>query len=353
MRVVLAFDLEPVPRLPVQSDGSHWDGFRASVVLVRRLREGLSRTQSVVPSFTWLVRMDPQIERVYGHFGWIAERFAADLDELERDGDEIGLHTHLYRWDDGKSGNSRNPGNSGNSGKSGKSGWVTEYRSVEWMQHCVEGATRAYQATRSKAPRSHSFGDRYSSEQGIATLDALGFDVDMTVEPGFVSLPSIYFGETLLGPLPDTSRAPRGLWRPSHEDYLRDDPGTGRRLRLLPVTSYRFPRWMEPGRRVEHLVRRLRGEHPGQDEKLQGYARLSPSQRGYVFRDGARRAVADGGLRILHVVLRVNQLLSAAASERVVANLKWLAGGGLGEAAEFVSASRLLDAVDGAGRDAG
>jgi hypothetical protein len=277
-----------------------------------------------VPAFTWLLRMDQQIRRVYGDCGWIAERFASELDELERQGDDIGLHTHLFRWDEAEA------------------EWVTDYQSVEWMRLCVEEAARAFRATRSRPPRLHSFGDRYFSAEAVDVLEDHGFAVDMSVEPGFFAIDRIQPGETLLGRMPDFSRAPRSLWRPSRDNYLSDDPHGDRSLRLLPVTTYRFPLWLEPGRGVEHLTRRLRGRPPGEDERRQHYARLGCSQRGYVFRQGARSVIAADRPSALHLVLRANQMMDPAACERIVANFEWLGCGGLGTDVEFVSTGGLL-----------
>ncbi|HYB99484.1 MAG TPA: hypothetical protein VEC57_10185 [Candidatus Limnocylindrales bacterium] len=327
VRVALAIDVEPVPRLPTSGKDSDWNGLRASIRLVRLLRERLSRTQATVPAFTWLVRMDQQIRRVYGHCGWIAERFAAELDDLERHGDDVGLHTHLFRWDERAS------------------AWVTDYECLDWMRLCVEEAVHAFRASRGRAPRFHSFGDRYLSEEAVAVLEELGLAADMSVEPGFFAIDTMRPGETLLGRMPDFTHAPRSVWRPSHDNYLQHD-AHGRRLRLLPVTTYRFPWWLEPGRQIEHLLRRARGTPPGGDERLQRYARLGCSQRRYVFRQGARSAMADG-ISMMHLVLRADQAIDAAAFDRIVTNLEWLAAGGLGTCAEFVSTAGLLAAVDG------
>lgn len=331
LRVALAIDVEPVPRLPIEASESDWDGLRASVRLVRRLREALARSQSTIPAFTWLVRMDQQIRRVYGDCGWIAERFAAELDALEGEGDDIGLHTHLFRWNEREA------------------AWVTDYRSVDWMRLCVEEAAAAFRATRARAPLFHSFGDRYFSAEAVTVLDELGFAADMSLEPGFFPVDRIRAAEILLGRLPDSTRAPRELWRPSRGDYLQDDPHTGRGLRLLPVTTYRFPLWLEPGRRIEHLLRRARGNRPGEDERRQRYARLGCAQRGYVFRQGARSALAAGRLSTMHLVLRADQALDPAACDRIAANFEWMARGGLGTDVEFVSTAGLLAIADGRG----
>jgi hypothetical protein len=329
VRIALAIDVEPDPRLLAGPQDSDWDGFRASLRLLGRLRDDLARTQRTPVSFTWLLRMDPQIRRVYGDGGWIASRFAAELDALEREGDDVGLHTHLYRWDEREA------------------QWLTDYHSTDWMQLCVEEAVRAYHATRSRAAKFHSFGDRYFSEAAVGVLEKAGLAVDMTVEPGLVSVDRIFPSETLLGSLPDMSRAPRSMWRPAHDDYLRDDPHAGRNILLLPLTTYRFPTWMEPGRWVSHAVRRMHGNEPGLDEWLQHYARIGCTQRGYVFRHSVRAAMAADRLDSMHFVLRANQTADPAARERIVSNLAWLARGGLGTDVEFVSTTALLATAHG------
>lgn len=325
LRVAIAIDVEPRPRLPTRADDSDWDGFRASLELVARLRRELARLQRKPPAFTWLLRMDPQVRRVYGETGWIASRFAKELDALEREGDDVGLHTHLFRWD------------------ARSDGWIIDYESSDWMRGCVEGAVAAYRSTRGARPRFHSFGDRYFSMAAVRALEDAGIDVDMSVEPGLAPVGGIFPGETLVGALPDTRRAPRRPWRPAPDDWLRADPGAASRLLLLPVTTYRFPAWMEPGRRAEHLVRGLRGRPPGLDERVQRYVRVGCTQRGYVFRHGVRSALAADGPSSMHLVLRADQALDRAARERILANLGWLLRGGAGPAAELVSTSALVE----------
>jgi hypothetical protein len=324
MRIALAIDLEPASRLPIEPRDSDWDAFRAALRLVRRLRDELAPAQSTAPAFTWLVRMDPQIRRVYGDSGWIATTFAAELDALEREGDDIGLHTHLFRWDDRRG------------------SWISDFESTDWMRQCLEEAVGAYRATRSRSARFHSFGDRYFSAAAVAALEDAGIDVDMSIEPGLVSVDCIFPHETLLGTLPDTTRAPRRMWKPAQDDYLRSDPRLDAKLLLVPVTTYRFPRWMEPGRRASHVVRRLGRQPVGFDEWAQRHVRVGCSQRGYVFRHAVRTAIAADRLDSMHFVLRADQAMDPSACERIVSNLRWLAGGGIATPVEFVSTAGLL-----------
>ena len=47
----------------------------------------------------WCLRMDPQITEIYGEPDWIVRQHRAAFDEFGALGDDVGLHTHPYRWD--------------------------------------------------------------------------------------------------------------------------------------------------------------------------------------------------------------------------------------------------------------
>ncbi|MBI5504949.1 MAG: hypothetical protein HY899_09100 [Deltaproteobacteria bacterium] len=323
--VALIIDVEPDPRLFDRPEVSHWQGFHRMLELVARLRQQLRDLQQQPPSFAWLLRMDPQMRIVYGDGGWIAENFAKELAGLREAGDELGLHTHLYRQlADGHT-------------------WITDTADPAWRRQCVLEATDTWRRIFGEPCLVHSFGDRSLYEDSLDVLEEAGIRVDLTPEPGLVSKSVYRPDEKLVGKLPDYSRAPRELWRPARGDFLRHDPLAGRDLWLLPVATYRFPRYFEPGRRIDQVLRRARGDLPSRDDISQRYVRICLAQRGYVVRRGCALLMRQHAPNTLHFVLRCSQANSRATCERVADNVRWLAGGGLGRDIEFVSPLRLMD----------
>lgn len=328
--VALVLDVEPDPRLVYEPDPRHWDGLRAMLAFASRLRVALSPGQPSVPTFTWMLRMDPQMRRVYGSNAWVPGRFRAELEAVAAAGDDLGLHTHLYRWEEHRG------------------DWTTDMRDPEWPVACVREATAAYRDAFGRCCEVHSFGDRWLTEEGLDALEEEGVRLELTPESGMVAKPRFRSDESMVGHTPDFSGAPRRLWRPAVSDFLRDDPASPRRIRILPVATYRFPLYFEPGRRIDLALRRSRGDVPSEDDLTQRHVRLCVGQRAYVVRRGLSILMREHAPTTLHFVLRTSQANDAKLLARVEANLTWLARGGLGRPVEFLSGTRLLDAVDAA-----
>ena len=64
------------------------------MTVVRKWREDLEQATGRAVHFIWLLRMDFQIEKVYGSSRWCVDRYGGFLEEMRRQGDEVGLHVH-------------------------------------------------------------------------------------------------------------------------------------------------------------------------------------------------------------------------------------------------------------------
>ena len=95
--VVVAIDVEPDRRV-VTRRPEPLLGFEKLLTLVSGLRDQLASVVDAPISFTWLLRMDPQIVEAYGSSTALVEMYGRELAELESAGDEIGLHIHCWRW---------------------------------------------------------------------------------------------------------------------------------------------------------------------------------------------------------------------------------------------------------------
>jgi hypothetical protein len=75
------------------------EGFERFVERLPALRDELSEATWQPAAFTWFLRIDPQVAEGWGSATWGAEKYADVLSDLTASGDELALHTHLWRWD--------------------------------------------------------------------------------------------------------------------------------------------------------------------------------------------------------------------------------------------------------------
>lgn len=320
--VALAIDMEPDPRLVYDHDSDHWRGIERTLSVADGLRERLESLTGSPVNFTWMLRMDPQIAHAYGTSTFIGHRFERQWKELAQRGDDVGLHTHLYRL-------------APDSGT-----WVTEYGDPQWEEHCLAEAMAAYREVFGRECEIHSFGDRWLSETAVAALERYGIRADLTAEPGMTQQSQYLLSETLNGHLPDFSTTPHQPWHPAVDDWCRDDAENGRNVLLVPVSTYRMPAYLLPTRHASLLMRRLSGDTPTADDYVQKWVRVCPGQRNYVFRLACRQLRKAAVSPVRHFVLRSNQFLDS--EQRISSNLEWLATNGFDRAASFLSMSGFL-----------
>src|SRR5436190_22688751 len=85
--IVVLVDAEPDGRSLDRSDEGAWKGFERLVELLPALRERLAVATGAPAALTWGLRMDPQIARVWGSAGWLADGYADARAALQREGD--------------------------------------------------------------------------------------------------------------------------------------------------------------------------------------------------------------------------------------------------------------------------
>src|SRR5437868_5280222 len=103
-----------------------WDGFERLAEFLNGCRVDLERFTGAAVNFSWFMRMDPQIERTHGSAAWVARRYPEAILKLEGAGDEIGLHTHAWRWDESAA------------------RWVIDHGDQSWIDHCLRVSFEAY-----------------------------------------------------------------------------------------------------------------------------------------------------------------------------------------------------------------
>ncbi len=138
--VVLCIDVEPDPLVFDPADPPPWLGFERLVQRLPALRRRLSEITGAPAAFTWFLRMDPQVAETWGSPAWVAEKYGGPLAELTGAGDELGLHTHVWRWE------------------TKTREWVADFEDPAWGEHCVEMGLDAFETSFGRGCAAHRGG---------------------------------------------------------------------------------------------------------------------------------------------------------------------------------------------------
>jgi hypothetical protein len=274
---VLRIDVEPDEHQPPVGERP-WEGFVAMFDMVEALRRQLSNATGHPVRPTWMIRLDPDIERAFGRTDFPVRRHQDLFNRIGKETDTLGIHVHALRWNT-------------------KKGVVfSDHADEAWCTECLRVAASTFQSCFGAPPRVVSFGGGFMRDSLLDAAVDLGIRADVTVEPGLAAKhqdPS--FGAYSTAPSGDFVRCPRLPYYPSRMAF--DAPATSaedaRPLLMVPLTA------CDPRPLLKRWCRRLvRRQRPG-------YAPLNPwkvwpsPQR---FWDLARRAADE--LRYLAFALR-------------------------------------------------
>jgi hypothetical protein len=218
--IVVCIDVEPEDR-EIELLPKDWEGFERLTEFLNGSRPQLERFTGAPAYFSWFLRMDPQIDHVYGSAAWVARRYREVILRLERAGDEIGLHTHAWRWDQ-------------NAAR-----WIIDHGNPSWVNHCLQVSFEAYRNAFGRSCPCFRFGDRWMQNETMGALEALGVKYDLTIEPGMKQNPGLVSEELHTGFIPDYSRVPRRPYKPSRRDFRKESRTDSRELWLLPLSTAR------------------------------------------------------------------------------------------------------------------
>lgn len=218
---ILNIDVEPVRRL-VRGVPQDWDGFPEMVAFLQARRDRLSAVSGAQVKFNWNLRMDPQIEHVYGDAGWVFDRYANEIKTVRASGDCIGLHVHTWR-----------PGRRWFRGI-----WIADYEDEDWIKHCLRLGLETYKAHLGDGPAVMSFGDGFMHGVALPLMQEYGVRTDISMNPGVLAKSSVGKGETSKGMTPDYTKTPHLPFQPSTEDF-RVPGATNYSVWEIPVTTGR------------------------------------------------------------------------------------------------------------------
>jgi hypothetical protein len=218
LRVVVCWDAEPDLRILEPGAAGPWAAFEELLPRIEALRARLAKFTLAPASFSWFLRMDPQIEEMWGSAGWVAEHYATALADLEAHGDELGLHTHTWHWD------------------AKPSTWVRDH-DPEWEEHCLDLGLKAFETAFGRPCPAHRGGDRVLTGGMLRGLEAGRVPVDLTVEPNTPPQGPLDPGEIVTGLSPDYRGVPLTPYRSNPSAFPAADPASHSDPLLIPLSS--------------------------------------------------------------------------------------------------------------------
>jgi hypothetical protein len=230
--VLVVTDCEPDPRLVRRDAPPGWIGFERFFDYLAAQRAAIGARTSAPVRYSWFWRMDLQVEVAYGAADWPLKTYARQVSEAERFGDETGLHTHAWRWDEDRR------------------EWVADHGDQDVVERCVRHSFAAFERALGRPCRVFRFGDGWINEPTLQLLEALGVHIDLTIEPGQPGVPSLVATERSTGAIPDRRRAPNEPYHPSRIDFLQRDRHGTTKLWCFPVTTGQYRQWPRTGERL-------------------------------------------------------------------------------------------------------
>ena len=324
--VILCIDVEPDERLIDYGTPKDWEGFTETSEFFSALRPRMAAATGAPANLSWFFRMDPQIERVYGSPGWVVKRYGELIGRLERDGDELGLHTHAWRWDEDLR------------------SWVADHGNQEWVNHCLRQSFAAYRSAFGRDCASFRFGDHWMSNETMDLLESLGARFDLTVEPGRIPRSIQCLTDTYTGSLPDYVSAPRRPYRPSRLDFRMAGPQHERDLWAIPLSTGKEPgRFTGLKRAAKALGIDLR--------KRNDTVPLNLALGAPLFRAMMDALLADKGETYLALIVRTDACLPARFRANVAENLNFVLSHPLASSFKFSRPTEAISLLTGSPLD--
>src|SRR5687768_5134629 len=315
--VILAIDVEPDGLFIDPQNPVPWRGFERSVEYFRAFRAGVEQRSQRPVHFTWVFRMDPQIEETYGSAEWAGEQYASLVSQLAADGDAFGVHPHAYRW---------HPQDRC---------WIVDHGNNAWIERCLETSLSAFARVFDRPCRILRFGDRWMSNDAVRWAESRGLEFDLTLEPGYPSQSANHPEERFTGMLPDYSAVPRHVYRPSIADYRRTEALRTSGIWMIPMSTAR----VRLGWRRRAYYRLIRPEHAvGRSTALVSHAHD-------LFPRIASEVIDHTDDRHLGLALRTGALANPRFARRVERNLAWLMRHSLAANFAWTTPSEAIDCL--------
>jgi hypothetical protein len=217
--VIIGCDTDPdrndfLNNLP--SDTLSWRGMLEGIPRAKEELQNTNDSYGNEPIFTWCLRADYQIKKIYGSYNYIIREHQDFLIELEQSGDELGWHPHFWKDDNSQ--------------------WYQECFDVNWQTEMLKNAHAEFMEIFPERAKSVRMGWDYHNNNTFSTLQELGVNVDFSGIPGLKIKPkeestrSVNFF--------DWSLTPNNPYFPSKQDYRREVKDNEKPSLLLESPNY-------------------------------------------------------------------------------------------------------------------
>lgn len=242
---VITVDVEPDGIFIDPAKPLPWRGFESASECLGAWRRRFSAATANPAHYTWLLRMDPQIEKTYGRADWAARRYSSFFRVFEKEGDEVGLHTHAFRWEEREK------------------VWVIDHGNPDWVAYCLRSSFRIFEGAFGRRCDSFRFGERWMGDEAFELLERLGARFDLTVEPGHPAVPTLRPAR-FTGAIPDYTAVPHQPYRPRKGNFREPDFLKSGGIWVIPTSALTMRHELSRMRRLYCRLfdpRRLRPVH--------------------------------------------------------------------------------------------
>ena len=237
--VLLNSDTDPATE-PISPNFDKETVWEITTDLVKKIREVLNNFEDSygnIPRVVWHLRSDNQIKSIWGEWNYPVTEYRYLWRSLKREGDEIGWHPHLWRFD------------------STRNSWYQERQDVRWIKDCLKNGYKAITSVFNI--ESSRMGWDFHNNLTMRLLSELGIKYDLSAVPGVAYNGGMYN-------IYDWEPTPHHPYYPSIADYRV--PGTpSLNILEIPLTTFKFPWYMHWAyTRVMHtsLCTAHLGKHP-------------------------------------------------------------------------------------------
>jgi hypothetical protein len=238
--------------------------------MVETLRYRLSDVTNHSVRPTWLIRLDPDIERAFGRSDFPVRRYHDLFDRILNHSDVLGIHVHALRWN------------------AQKEVVFSDYADETWARECLQVGASTFQNCFERPAEVMSFGGFFMCDSLLDVAVDLGIRADVSVEPGLLPIhDNVSFGAYSTAPSANFVRCPRLPYYPSRRAF--DLPATSvdevRPLLMVPLISG------DTSPILKRLYRRFVSREPPKYYEPLNPWKIWPSPRR--FWDFAQRAVDE------------------------------------------------------------
>jgi len=217
--IIMCVDVEPDDFFLDRSKPLPWKGYEKCYEIFPELRSMLEAGTGSPVHFNWFYRMDPQVAETYGSPDWVIRNYPRFIETFIKAGDELGLHQHGYRWEE-------------NAHK-----WIVDHGNQKWIDHCIEMGFETFKRLFSKTCKSFRFGASWINGPSLNTIEKLGGEFDLSIEPNYKPNSIFHETEVYTGRYENFDHIPRHPYRRSKNDFRKEDKSAVNGLFIIPLST--------------------------------------------------------------------------------------------------------------------